>query len=527
MSVFTVVFFLFFLFYIFYSFYIARRGVALGDYMVMKREVGPFLVCGAYAAGLVSAVGMIGISGLSYQRGFLTGVLQWGMFTGYILTAYLIGHRLRRLPRITVADFLADRFASPALRVIAAIITIFGVGFYFMSQLTGSGVILEVALGIPYDYIIILMAVAYIIVAMTAGAKSVTVLDTVMWVVIVVTLGIFFSPVLIAKVGMENIRAYQQVNPNFFTFNGGYFTLGTMIGWQILWAFGGAANPTLISRCYLAKDAQTWTKAITLALPMTLLTVWLTHFAAGAVHVVKPDLKVAGQALTWAGMNITPHFIGALAIAGLFAAVLSTAATQLLYMGQTIGNDIYHRLMKKDQPINENIVLWVTRVAILIMGLIAIPICMGKANWVNQFGNIGTSIIAATFFPALVAGLYVKNATKAATIAAMAVGGTIVVVLYGVCLGAGLPFGVFSLLPGGIHPVIWGVVGSFIVLYCVSAFDKPTSEQLEIYKVVSNVPEEDKPTPEKTKSFRQWNYGLLIYTVVQTVVLFALAAYLG
>lgn len=526
MSVFLAIFLVFLAFYILYSFYLARHGVSMGEFMIMHHGAGPFLVGGAFAAGLVSAVGMIGISGQSYQWGYLIGILQWGMFLGYVLTAYLIGHRLRRLPMVTVTEFLAERFQSNTMRIVAVLFTLAGIGFYFLSQLTATGVILEMTLGIPYTYVVVLMAVSFIIVAMTAGAKSVTVLDTVMWVVIVVTLGLLLSPAIISKVGLANIQAYKATNPAFYTFNGQHFSWGTIIGWQILWAFGGAANPTLVSRAYLAKDSQTWIKGITLALPLTILTVWLTHFAAGAIHVVKPDLANSSQALTWGAMNLVSPFIGALAISGLFAAVLSTAATQLLYLGQTIGNDLYKRYGTTKEKPNEKMVIWITRIAIAVIGLIAIPMVLGNATMVNQFGNIGSSIISATFFPALVGGLYIKRVTTAGVVASMIGGGATVIALYAVCLSAGLPFGVFTILPWGFHPVIWGVLVSFVVMAVVSAFSKPTEEQVKIYNIVANVPENDKPTSEKTSSLKRWNYGLLAYTGVQTIVLFILSAYL-
>lgn len=169
--------------------------------------------------------------------------------------------------------------------------------------------------------------------------------------------------------------------------------------------------------------------------------------------------------------------------------------------------------------------LWVTRLAILVVGLVGGYFAVIRGEWINQAGNMGSAVMAASFFPLLVGALYFRSITAPAVLAATIVGAGTVLALYWVCLAAGLPFGVFTLLPGGIHPAIWGIIISFVIMFIVSTLGKPTSAQLEVFKIVSTVPESDRPTPEKTRSLRRVVYGVLTYAVAQTVVLLYLSGF--
>ena len=82
MDIFQIIFVLFIVIFVGVSLWYARKGSTLQDFYVMEGNAGPFLIAGTYLATWVSAVGMVGLTGVSYSTGMVTGILTWGAYPG-------------------------------------------------------------------------------------------------------------------------------------------------------------------------------------------------------------------------------------------------------------------------------------------------------------------------------------------------------------------------------------------------------------------------------------------------------------
>ena len=91
-------------------------------------------------------------------------------------------------------------------------------------------------------------------------------------------------------------------------------------------------------------------------------------------------------------------------------------------------------------------------------------------------------------------------------------------------IALGLPFGNYSYLPYGLHPIYWGAGASFIAVFAGSFMSKPTPKQLEIYELVSTPGEADKMTENDKSSLKNWVYITIGYLVLQTAIIFWLAS---
>ncbi|MFR5880003.1 MAG: sodium:solute symporter family protein [Cloacibacillus evryensis] len=298
-DIFQMIFVLFIVVFVGISLWYARKGSSLQDFYVMEGNAGPFLIAGTYLATWVSAVGMVGLTGVSYSTGLVTGILTWGAYPGFVISAFFIGNKLRRFGQVTLGDYYEARFGGKNIRLLSTIITIVGLGGYFISQLIGSAVITETVLGIPYNIMLPLMVAVFSIIAICGGARTVTLTDTIMSCLIAVSIGIVFAPVFISSVGLETMSKYAVEKPEFFTATGGGLVgWGTIIGWQVLWCFGNAANPASITRAYLAKDSRTWVKAIMLSLMVVIPLVWMAQSTAAFVKYVHRTFQPC-PALIW------------------------------------------------------------------------------------------------------------------------------------------------------------------------------------------------------------------------------------
>lgn len=519
--IFKLIFAAFILLFLSISFYYGKKSASLKDFYNMGGTAGPWLIAGTYTATWVSAVGMVGITGAAYKSGPLMAILIWGAFTGFIISAFFIGPKLRRFGQVTLGDYFEARFQSPFIRCLSSVVTLIGLGAYFISQLVGSAVITEGVLGIPFNVMLPLMVAVFAIIAITGGARSVTITDTIMFAMVAVFIGFIFSPMIIAKIGIENISFFAKSRPSFFTATGGVVGWGTILGWQVLWGLGNAANPAAITRAYLAKDSRTWTEAIMIALMVTIPVVWLSHVAAGVIPIVNPDLANPSTVLVWAASNkeLVPPVIGALAIAGLFAAVLSTASTQILTLGFSISRDIYERFYVKEMnPTTEAKLLRFSRFSIAAIAIISVLISWGRPTIVLLIGNFGSSVFAAAFFPVLVLGLWWGKSTRQGAIASMLTGLVLDAVLSIIPLFMGKSLAWSGYLPFGIHPVIWSVIAASLVMYFVSVATQPTEQQLEVFAQCNNVNHEiELSTPKQSLvnfTFATFCVGVLVLGVV-------------
>lgn len=511
MTIYQLIFALFALLFVGISFYQGRKSSSLGDFYVMEGKAGVWLVTGTYAATLVSALGMVGLTGTAYAQGPLVGILVWGTFLGFPITAFVLGPPLRRFGQVTVGDFLEARFESKTMRVLSTLVTLIGMGCFFVSQLVGSALITESILGIPFNYMVALAVFIFAVIAITGGSRSVTITDTIMAATILIFLGFIFSFAVMKGVTIEGYTALAQQRPAYFTATGGLVGWGTILGWQVLWAFGNASNPANITRCYLARDGRTVTCALMMTMALVCPVVWFTHVAASGVQIVNPDIQNASTVLIWAAMNVVTPVVGAFAIAGLFAAVLSTASTQILVLSFCISRDIYDRFMvKQDDPNRDAKVKLISRICIVGFAIYGMVAAWGRPTIIVQIGNFGTSVFACTFFPALLMGVAWKKCTREGAIAGVLAGllvdgllSLIPIFVYD------KPLAWSGYLPWGIHPVLWGVAASFLTMYCVSLATKTTPAQDAVFAKCATIVESDHVmTLDTVKKYTWFSMGI-------------------
>lgn len=522
--IFHIIFWGFIAVYLYITFVLARKSPSLSQFYNMNQSAGPWLVAGTYAATWISAFGMVGVAGTSYSIAPLAGILMWGAMVGFVITGFFIGPRLRRFGQVTLGDFFGDRFDSDKMRILSSIVVIAGLTAYFVSQTIGSAVVTNMIFGIDYNIMVIVMTAIFVVITLTAGSQSVTITDAIMLGVICFALAYLFAPALLGAIGLEAISKYADANPTYFTYGGEKILFSTIVGWQIIWALGNASMPQAVTRCYLARNNPDWYKSILLALMVTMSVVWLTHFASATVRIVNPDLP-GNQSLLWAAKNLVPPFFGALAAAGLFAAALSSATTQVLYLALSVSRDIYEKIIVKNsgQKVPDKKIIFVTRLWVVIFGIIAAVFSILQPGELVKFGNLAASIFAASFFPALVLGLYWKGCTKEGAATGMILGFISIIVLEYMSTALGYAFGDYSYLPFKLAPIYWGVSISFIAVWLVSKFTSTTPGQLEVFKKVSTPGVVDIITPADRASLKKWVYVGFVYVIIQTAVITWLA----
>ena len=107
-------------------------------------------------------------------------------------------------------------------------------------------------------------------------------------------------------------------------------------------------------------------------------------------------------------------------MAGGLAAALSTADGLLLTIANAISHDLYYNVIDRTASLTKR--LTITKVLLVVTALIAAWVATFRLSLIVELVAWAFSLAGASFFPALVMGIWWKRANKAGAVAGMIVG---------------------------------------------------------------------------------------------------------
>ena len=181
-----------------------------------------------------------------------------------------------------------------------------------------------------------------------------------------------------------------------------------------------------------------------------------------------------------------PNWVIALLAAGALAAALSTAAGLLLVISSSVSHDLIKRIIKPD--ISEKGELVAARLSALFAVLLAGYFGINPPDFVAATVALAFGLAAASFFPAIVLGIFYKKMNKEGAISGMVIG--ILLMLFymtkfkfGWFGGGAESDWWFGISPEGFGTV--AMIVNFIVSISVSKFTSPPPKK--IIELVDNI----------------------------------------
>jgi cation/acetate symporter len=143
------------------------------------------------------------------------------------------------------------------------------------------------------------------------------------------------------------------------------------------------------------------------------------------VSDAKNELYVDRDIMVLANPEIAnlPNWVIALVAAGGLAAALSTAAGLLLVISTSISHDLIKKQIKPD--ISDKGELWAARISILVAIVIAGLFGIYPPGFVAAVVALAFGLAAASFFPAIILGIFDKRMNRQGAVAGMIVGITL------------------------------------------------------------------------------------------------------
>ena len=436
--------------------WMGRRVRGAADFFVAGRSLRWPLVGGTVLAANIGAGTTIGAAGLAYRDGISAWWWNGAAGIGTLVLALWVGPRLweigSRKHHLTSGDFLEDRY-NATLRGVVATLLLFGTLAILAAQLIAGAAVLEVVAGLPRWQGVIVGGVAMTLYFTAGGLLSSAWVNAVQ---LVVLLGGFVIalPIVLSRIGgLDAIAAAPAAPASYWD---PLYSAGARSGWTmlILLTPGFIISPGLVGKAYAAESARAVRIGIGVAGGMQLLFSFLPVLLGMSAVVSHPGITDMNLVLPTVLLNELPMFVGALALAAVFSAEVSTCDTILYMLSTSSSKDLYQRFVNPSASSEQ--VLAVARMAAIGGGVLGMVLAIQLDTIVGAL-SIFYSLMSATLFVPLLAGLFVTDARPRDAIAAIVGGvGTLLAAYFG------------TSGRGWADPSLWGLIGSaagFVLSY--------------------------------------------------------------
>jgi len=355
MNIYTITILLSVIAYVIVGNYVGRKVKGLEDYFVVGRQAPVLLIVGTLVASFLSTNTFMGQAGFNYDKNAAILLAPAILLCGYIYGALFFGRYLRRSRALTVAEYFAKRFNSRRVQIVAGVTVIVGIGFYLIAVSQGVALVISNLTPLSYTVALIIAWLSYTSFTLYAGSRGVVITDTMMFMLFsVVTFlamisilnvhGGWFASMesLVHLEGKEDLMAWHgTTGPNMQFETPTDFLIWFLII-MVAWSFVTAVSPWQSSRYLMAKDEQVVLRSACVAAISIGVIQGMVYAAAPVVNLSNAAIEPRDEVLVWAALNLMSPLVGALLLAGLVAAALSSASTFLSLIGFNLSHDLLH-----------------------------------------------------------------------------------------------------------------------------------------------------------------------------------------
>ncbi len=404
-----------------------RRQMNLEQWTVAGRGFGVIFVWLLMAGEIYTTFAFLGASGWAYSRGGPTLYVIAYITLAYVVSFFIlpeIWEAGRKFTLHTESDFFQQRYGSKAL---ASLVAIVGVAFiipYLQLQLTGLGMIVEVA---SFQAVSrpLAMLMAFVIVAgfvFSSGIRAVawvSVLKDILMLIAAFTIGIGIPYHYFGGI-RPMFKALAEAKAAHLTMPGSTINMGHpwYISTVLLTALGFYMWPHAFGSVFTAKSGDTLRRNAVI-MPLYTITSPLLFFVGFTAILVLPKLKNGDLALlTLVRQTFPPWFLGVVGGAGALTAMVP-AAVMILSAATMFAKNFFRPVFRP--AMKDDDVAKLAKIMVVVITAIALYFAIYSSTTL-----VGLLLLAyagiAQFFPGVILGLCWKRVTTAGVFAGIVVG---------------------------------------------------------------------------------------------------------
>ncbi|MEJ8567862.1 sodium/proline symporter [Elongatibacter sediminis] len=405
------------------------------DFFLGGRQLGPVVAAISYASSASSAWTMLGVSGAAFVLGVSVIWIALGSFTGMLVAWFWIGRRLMHHSRIhdqiTLTDFLVQDATGRMRRLIvaaASVIIVFSFVFYVAAQFQGAGNTFSATFDMSMSSSIVLGGLIIMIYTLLGGFWAVSVTDTIQGSLMAATAILLPAAAVIEAggfgglvEGLQQVGTPQQLSLTFG--NAGWVAAGIILGGLGI-GFGTYGQPHLLVRFMALRDDRALSQA------RVITVVWYAVVFVGmmvlglAGHVMMRDLGNPETVFFELIELLFSPVVGAVLLAAVLSAIMSTADSQLLVAASAVVHDLGVGGRRARRG------LWVSRLAVVVLVVLAIAVAVFLPERIFSRVLFAWTALGAAFGPTVFARLTGRRIAPVAVLASIVTGFALAVVLF-------------------------------------------------------------------------------------------------
>ena len=367
------------------------------------RSLPPALIFFTFLAANLGAGSTVGAAEFGYTSGLPAWWWVGSAGIGSLALAFAVGPRLHRIAKArglyTVGDYLESRYGRTTRLVVAAILLV-GAPAILAGQIIAAGLVLQAAIGLPKAWgTAIGGALATVYFAM-GGLRSASWVNSLQ--VAVKAVGFLVAvPWMIRSSGGWTAIAAATADDTALSIGGAGFGETAQLVLMLAPAF--VVSPGLVQKLFGARDAHAVRVGLGLQAAALLAYAILPVLLGMAARVHFPELADPGSALVKLFTEVAPLWLGALMLAAILSAEVSSADAVLFMIATSLARDVLEPLYRGKLTDRSRLAL--ARYSALGAGALGILL----ANWFQSILSALSffySLLTLTLFVPLLAGLF-------------------------------------------------------------------------------------------------------------------------
>lgn len=475
-------------FVIFTGVMIGRRSKKSAEgFYLGGRGMGPLVTAMSAEASDMSSWLLMGLPGLAYLSGVAdAGWTAVGLAVGTYLNFLLVAKKIRRysvkLDAITIPSFISKRYGEkkPVIMCIASLIILIFFVPYVASGLAAIGKLFNSLFGWNYLLAVIIGTVVIISYTSVGGFSAVATMDLIQSIIMTCALVVITCFGIYQAGGVDAVLDNVRALPGYLSFvqthdassgTAAPYGMVTIVS-TMAWGLGYFGMPHILVRFMAIRDenelklsrriASIWV-VISMTVAICIGMIGYGVSKVGRIPMLEgsaSETVIVKIADLLSSYGIIPAVIAGLILAGILAATMSTADSQLLSAASAFSENMLQDVFGVKLTAKQTML--VARLTVIVIAVIAAFLATDPNSSVFQIVSFAWAGFGATFGPAILFALFWRRSNRQGILAGLVAGGVMVFVWKFCVRPMGGAWNVYELLPAFIVASVVIVVVSLL-----------------------------------------------------------------
>ena len=460
-------------FVIFTGIMIGRRSKKSSEgFYLGGRGMGPLVTAMSAEASDMSSWLLMGLPGVAYLSGVADA--SWtaiGLAVGTYLNFLLVAKRIRRysvkLDAITIPSFLSKRYGEkkPVVMCIASLIILIFFIPYVASGLAAIGKLFNSLFGWDYMTAVVVGAIVIISYTSVGGFSAVATMDLIQSIIMSIALIVITVFGIAQAGGLDVVVENAKALPGYLSFTQIHdVASGTAKPYSLLsiasmmaWGLGYFGMPHILVRFMAIRDeneldlsrriASVWV-VISMTVAVCIGMIGYSVSKAGRIPVLEgsaSETVIVQISNLLSTFGFLPAIVAGFILAGILAATMSTADSQLLAASSAFSENLLKDVF--GIKLSQKQTMLVARMTVICIAVIAVFLASDPNSSVFNIVSFAWAGFGATFGPAVLCALFWKRSNLQGMMAGLVTGGVMVFVWKYLVKPMGGVLGIYELLP--------------------------------------------------------------------------------